>query len=89
MPKNKVLVLGSTGMLGHQVVNYLEKFDDLIVDDISYRNKLRKNTMIVDAMDKQALEEAIVQLKPNFIINCIGVLIKGSVDTGASIYLNA
>jgi len=89
MSKNKVLVLGSTGMLGHQVVNYLEKFDDLIVDDISYRNKLRKNTMIVDAMDKQALEEAIVQLKPNFIINCIGVLIKGSVDTGASIYLNA
>ena len=59
MPK-KLLVIGSTGMLGHQVVNYLEKFDDLIVNDISYRKKLRKSTIIVDAMDKQALEESIV-----------------------------
>jgi len=89
MSKNKVLVLGSTGMLGHQVVNYLEKFDDLIVEDISYRNKLRRNTIIIDAMNRHALEQAIVQLRPNFIINCIGVLIKGSVDIGASIYLNS
>jgi len=89
MPKKKVLVIGSTGMLGHQVVNHLEKFNDLIVDDISYRNKLRKSTIIVDAMDKQVLKEAIVQLKPNFIINCVGILIKGSIDMGASIYLNA
>ena len=88
MPK-KLLVIGSTGMLGHQVVNYLEKFDDLIVNDISYRKKLRKSTIIVDAMDKQVLKEAIVQLKPNFIINCVGILIKGSIDMGASIYLNA
>ena len=35
--KKKVLVLGSTGMLGHQIVNYLKDFDELIVQDISYK----------------------------------------------------
>jgi len=87
--KKKILVLGSTGMLGHQVVKYLNDFDEFIVDDISYRNKLRKNTIIVDAMDKTALKVAIIKLKPNFIINCIGVLVNGSQNQEKAIYLNA
>ena len=76
-------------MLGHQVVKYLNDFDEFIVDDISYRNKLRKNTIIVDAMDKTALKVAIIKLKPNFIINCIGVLVNGSQNQEKAVYLNA
>ncbi|MDB9933941.1 sugar nucleotide-binding protein, partial [Candidatus Thioglobus sp.] len=87
--KKKVLVLGSTGMLGHQVVNYLKDFGDFIIDDISYRNKLRKSTIILDAMDKSSLERAIVKLKPDFIINCIGILVNGSQNKERAIYLNA
>jgi dTDP-4-dehydrorhamnose reductase len=87
--KNKILVLGSTGMLGHQVVNYLTRFDYFIVYDFSYRKKLRKKTIIIDAMVGAPLEEAIVKIKPDFIINCIGVLIKGSHDIERAIYLNA
>jgi len=87
--KKKILVLGSTGMLGHQVVKYLNNFDGFVVDDISYRNKLRKSTIIVNAMDKTALEEVIIRLNPDFIINCIGVLINGSHNEGRAIYLNA
>ena len=87
--KKKILVLGSTGMLGHQVLKHLNDFDELIVDDISYRNKLRKNTIIVDAMDKTALKVAIIKLKPNFIINCIGVLVNGSQNQEKAVYLNA
>ena len=87
--KKKVLVLGSTGMLGHQVANYLQNFDKLIVEDISYKSKLRESTVVVDAMDKDALEMAIVASKPDFIVNCIGVLIKGSRDEGRAIYLNS
>ena len=87
--KKKILVLGSTGMLGHQVVNYLKDFDEFIVDDISYRNNLREGTIIVNAMDKSVLKGIIVQLKPDFIINCIGILVNGSQDAGRAIYLNA
>jgi dTDP-4-dehydrorhamnose reductase len=87
--KKKVLVLGSTGMLGHQVVNYLKDFGDFIIDDFSYRNKLRKSTIILDAMDKSSLERAIVKLKPDFIVNCIGILVNGSQNKERAIYLNA
>jgi len=87
--KKKILVLGSTGMLGHQVVKYLNGFDEFRVDDIAYRNKLRKGTIIVDAMDKTALERIIVRLKPDFIINCIGILVNGSQNEKRAIYLNA
>ena len=87
--KKNVLVLGSTGMLGHQVVNYLKGFDDFKIDDISFRNKLRKNSIILDAMDKSALERVVVKLKPDYIINCIGILINGSQNKERAIYLNA
>ena len=76
-------------MLGHQVVNYLKGFSDFIVDDISYRNKLREATIIVDAMDRSSLERVIVKLKPDFIINCIGILVNGSHNEERAIYLNA
>lgn len=85
----KVLVLGSTGMLGHQVVNYLECHSDFIVFDISYRNKLRPDTVIIDAMNSSVLEEAIIKIEPDFIINCIGILVKGSRDEERAIYLNS
>ena len=85
----RVLILGSTGMLGHQVFNYLKQFKEFTVSDISYRNKLRDETLIIDAMDGSALEDAIIDLRPDFIVNCIGVLIKGSHNEGSAIYLNA
>jgi len=87
--RKKILVLGSTGMLGHQIVNYLNGFSDFIVDDISYRNKLSESTEIVDATSKSVFEEAIVRLKPDFIINCIGILVKGSQVEERAVYLNA
>ncbi|MCF6330725.1 MAG: SDR family oxidoreductase [Sulfurimonas sp.] len=87
--KKKVLVLGSTGMLGHQVVNYFLQFDNYEVFDISYRAKLRDQTIILDVTNKYALEEKILEIKPNYIVNCIGILIKGSSDIENAIYINA
>jgi len=88
--QKKVLVLGSTGMLGHQVVNYLSGFDEFEVIDISFRNKFREKTIILDVTNKDLLEKTIVQIKPNFIVNCIGVLIGGANSNIANaIYINA
>ena len=87
--KKKVLILGSTGMLGHQVVNYFLKFDDYDVIDIAFRSKLREKTIISDVTDKTAFEKVIIELSPDFIVNCIGVLIHGSGDVENAIYLNA
>ena len=87
--KKKVLILGSTGMLGHQVVNYFLKFDDYNVIDIAFRSKLREETIISDVTDKTAFEKVVTKLKPDFIVNCIGVLIHGSSNVENAIYLNA
>lgn len=87
--KTKILVLGSTGMLGHQVVNYFLSFKEYEVVDISYRKKLRENTIILDVTDKKLLEKIIVEIQPDIVVNCIGILIKGSSDVENAIYINA
>ena len=46
--KKKILVLGSTGMLGHQVVKYLLNFPEYEIQDIAYRAKLRPNSIILN-----------------------------------------
>ena len=76
-------------MLGHQVVNYFLKFDDYDVIDIAFRSKLRKETIISDVTDKIAFEKLVTELSPDFIVNCIGVLIHGSSNVENAIYLNA
>jgi dTDP-4-dehydrorhamnose reductase len=87
--KKKILVLGSTGMLGHQVVNYFLNFDDYNVIDIAFRSKLRENTVILDVTDKMPFEKVVTELSPDFIVNCIGILIHGSSNVENAIYLNA
>ena len=87
--KKKLLVLGSTGMLGHQVVNYFLKFDNYDVIDIAFRSRLREETIILDITDKTAFENIVYKLRPEFIVNCIGVLIHGSKNVENAIYLNA
>ncbi len=82
-------MLGSTGMLGHMVVSYLSSYDEIDVFDISYKNKLRESTIIVDAMSSSHLEEEILDLQPDYIVNCIGILIKGSQDVTRATYLNS
>ena len=88
--KKRVLVFGSTGMLGHQVVNYFLQFDDYKIIDISFRNKFREETIILDVTNKKLLEDTIFEIKPDYIINCIGVLIGGAnSNTANAIYINA
>jgi len=86
----KILVLGSTGMLGHQVVHHFLKLSDYEVVDIAFREKLRDKTIILDVTDNTILKQAIREIKPDFIINCIGVLINGANSNVANaIYINA
>ena len=65
-------------MLGHQVLKRLncnKKFD---VCDIVYRNKIRKESIICDVRNFTVLEEIILELCPDTIVNCVGLLINES-----------
>ena len=86
----KVLVLGSTGMLGHMVYHFLDSTNKYDLYDLSFRNKLNSKTIIVDISDQQKLSNLINDLSPDVIINCIGVLIKGSKENlKNAIYINS
>jgi len=88
--RNKVLVLGSTGLIGHQVFNYLQSTAQYDLHDFVYRKKLREDSMILDARDEERFFNAIKDISPNFIVNCIGILINAARDNlENAIFLNA
>lgn len=88
--KNKVLVLGSTGLIGHQVFNYLQSTAQYELHDFVYRKKFREGSMILDARDEERFFKAIKDISPNFIVNCIGILINAARDNlENAIFLNA
>jgi len=88
--KRKVLILGSTGLIGHQVFNYLDDNSNFTLSNISYRKKLNDATVLVDAQNLESLIKEIKFINPDYIINCIGVLINQSnKDPQSAIFINA
>jgi len=88
--KTKVLVLGSTGLIGHQVYNYFKKNSDYELSNISYRKKLQEDTIILDVRDEKKFLDTVEKIKPHIVINCIGVLISGAnKDPENAIFINA
>lgn len=88
--KDKVLVLGSTGLIGHQVYNYLKDSDNYELLNVSCRNKIQNDTILLNARDEKVFIDKITSISPQYIINCIGILINGSdVDPENSIFLNS
>jgi dTDP-4-dehydrorhamnose reductase len=85
-----VLILGSTGMAGHMIFNYLDSLQNYTLYNISYRQKLNNSTIICDITNQSELEGILFRLKADVVINCIGVLLKGSKeDTKNAIYINS
>ena len=86
----KVLILGSSGLIGHQVYNYLKDNSDFILSNISYTRKLNYETILLDARKEQCFFDQIRHIEPNYIVNCIGVLISGAKqDPKSAMFLNA
>lgn len=86
----KVLILGSTGMLGHVLYNYLDDFSKYNLFNISFRKKLNSKTIIINVSDFEKLKNCIEKTKPDFIVNCIGALINSSnLNIKNAIFLNA
>ena len=78
MSVTKVVVIGSTGMIGHQVFNYLTVNSVFELYNVSFRKKLQDDSFLLDARNEDALVKYIVSISPNYIINCVGVLINDS-----------
>jgi len=86
----KIMILGSTGMLGHMVFYYFKSLKKYNIVDASFRKKLHSGSRLLDVTNDEDFERFIISEKPDIIVNCIGVLIKGSKsDPSNAIYLNS
>tara|TARA_R110001606_G_scaffold24223_3_gene80440 strand:- start:18950 stop:19813 length:864 start_codon:yes stop_codon:yes gene_type:complete len=88
--KLKVLVLGSTGLIGHQVYNYLDSTKIYNLSNITYRKKLNENTVLCNIRNDKDFLETVKSISPDIIINCIGILINGAnLDPENAIFINS
>ena len=72
---NKILVLGSSGMLGRMVSEYFSQFPEFELFQTFRKNQNNKivNNHKFDAMT-DSLEPLIEKIKPDYLINCIGII---------------
>lgn len=73
----KILIIGSKGMAGHMIKNYLESRNKYEVYS-TFRKKeneiLNEKEFDLDAFNTEKLREILNTVKPDFVINCIGIL---------------
>lgn len=90
MKKKKIVILGSTGMAGHMVYEYLSSREDFEIINLAFRKKLNESTIIIDITKKDSFIKVINKIKPEVIINCTGILLNGAKNNPANaIYINA
>jgi len=90
MEKKKLLLLGATGMAGHVAYYYLNATGKYEITNVVFRNKLNDESIVLDITNKLATEKLVRKVQPDIILNCIGVLLKGSqLHPDNSIYINA
>jgi dTDP-4-dehydrorhamnose reductase len=95
----KVLILGGNGMLGHKLVQVLRsKFDvwTTLREDFRHYEKFKifdpdKTVCGVDAEAFETVRKTIEQVKPDAIINAIGVIkqLQGSKDVVKTLTINS
>lgn len=88
--KKKLLILGAAGMAGHAAYIYLKETGKYEIATVCRSGKIEPDSYELDVYDTKQLAQIIEQEKPNVVINCIGILIKGAKTNPANaIYINA
>lgn len=88
--KKKLLILGAAGMAGHAAYIYLKETGKYEIATVCHSGKVEAESYELDVYDTGRLAQIIEQEKPNVVINCIGILIRGSKSNPSNaIYVNA
>lgn len=72
----KILVLGSLGMAGHVMYQYLRQNQYEVIGVA--RSEGFSVDRILDVADFGALRELLCDIKPDAVVNCVGVLVSGA-----------
>ncbi len=76
--KKKILVIGSSGMMGHVLVDFLIKSSNYDIFNLSKSLKINDDTIICDILDSNHFNQIIKEVSPDIIINAAGILISES-----------
>jgi dTDP-4-dehydrorhamnose reductase len=74
----KVIILGVLGMAGHIMAEYLDSLNKYEIYGIARSKDTKYISKILDVRDTESLKSYIEEVKPDFIINCIGILVSKS-----------
>ena len=86
----KVVILGATGLIGHQVYLRLKEHTDYVLYDFANQRKMTDDTILLDARNEHLLEKKLLEINPDIIVNCMGILIsEANSNPEHAIFLNA
>ncbi len=74
--EQKVLIIGCTGMLGHEVLRVFKESCFETYGTHRWKNQSQEDcTLYLDLLDgKEAIASLLKKIKPNIVINCAGIL---------------
>lgn len=88
--KRKVVILGALGMAGHIMSQYLDETNEYEVFGIARTKDTEYIKKELDVQNFEVLEKYLEELKPDFVINCIGILVdKSKSDLTTAILMNS
>jgi dTDP-4-dehydrorhamnose reductase len=70
----KILIVGSNGMAGHVIKRILINSEKFNVFDIARNNEYGDVSYKMDISDFGKLDNIFLELRPDYVINCIGIL---------------
>ncbi len=87
--KQKIIILGSQGMAGHIMAEVLDETNDYEVFGVA-RQSGKYVDKILDVRDAKTLENYLEEVKPDYVVNCVGALVSQSKDdVSTAILLNS
>ena len=88
--KKKVIILGALGMAGHIMAQYLDETNEYEVFGLARTNDTKYIKKELDAQNFEELEKYFEEIKPDIVINCIGILVaKSNSDLTTAIMMNS
>ncbi len=86
----KILIVASKGMLGHILKKYLESLNKYEVFATHRNDKdLKQKEFLLNVFDTNKLNDILEKIKPDFVINCAGILNKTAEENpDSAIFVN-
>jgi dTDP-4-dehydrorhamnose reductase len=80
MSNKKLHILGAGGMAGHVMYYFLKSTQKYDISNSVHNKKISEDSIVIDITNKEEVKYLISKLRPDIVINCTGILIKGSND---------